>query len=165
MQEYIKGLAKVQADNISCSCFVYWCCHYITDNQETGQAQFWPLVKVSWLFWITSSSCMWLNVASRKTCYLIFSGKHEAHQPEVSQFFLSTFLKNGSDVSLFAVMVDFTQQPWLSNTMESSLAITPASSFRNLASMSSGPTFSLMRWSWMLERILLSQPLFRYSET
>lgn len=163
MQEHIKDLAEVQADNICCSYFVYWWCHYIKDNQQTVQSI------CHWWRWagcfVSPPHLVCLNIPSRKMCSLIFSGKHEAHQPEVSYIFLSTSLKKmGAMFLFFTITVDFTQQPWLSNTVESNLIITSASSFRNLGSMSPCRTFSLMKWSWMLEKILVSQPLFRYSE-
>lgn len=38
VQDYVKGLAQVQVDNISCSSFVNRCCHSTTEDHQMGQA-------------------------------------------------------------------------------------------------------------------------------
>ena len=107
------------------------------------------LVKPCWLLQITSMSSMCLNTASRRTCSI---QRCEAHWPVVPWVFLSPFLKNGSDVSLFSVtgnLVSDSHDLW--NMMESGLTTTTASSLRTLGYMSSSPIdlymFSLMIWS------------------
>lgn len=40
MQDNIKGLAKFQVDDISCSSLIYQCYHSFIKDQQIGQAQF-----------------------------------------------------------------------------------------------------------------------------
>lgn len=76
-----------------------------------------PMVKLCWLYQITSLSCMCLNISSRRICSKILPGT-EAHQPVVSWIFFSLFLKNGSDVSCFSVRSKDVKQSVLTDNRE-----------------------------------------------
>ena len=67
---------------------------------------------------------------------------------------LSTLLKNECDLAFFPVTRESTSLPWVefSSINETGLAITSASSLRNLGCISLGPTdlqmFEFLRWLW-----------------
>jgi len=76
--DHVKGLARVQAEDIGCPPFVHQCHHSITKGLHMGQARL-PLVKPCWLSCITSSSRVCLNISSRRIHSVIFPGPEMRH--------------------------------------------------------------------------------------
>ena len=73
MRDHSKGHAKVNVSNIHCFPLVHTSRHVIVESSQVGQTQF-AFVNPYWLFPITFLSLMYLDMASRKICYITFSG-------------------------------------------------------------------------------------------
>jgi len=106
--DHVKGLAEDQIDDLSCPTVVHWCHRFFTEGHQIGEAQYSPdeavLAVSDHLLVSHMPSCIF----QKDLIHDLHRHEGKAHWPVVPQIFLSPFLKNRSDISLFLITMGLT---------------------------------------------------------